>query len=266
MSHPQNNQLDHMLSNWANETAASPEDLESLKSDICGRLREGAGDAVQLEPRQEPRRLWATGAFAAAAATVLLIVLADTGQERPGPEVADNARRPIAFDTHGNLEPIAIERCTRLLHEYQAVFGGELAWIVEQDDAAQVGLIDSRTAPSTSTNCFLAIRLALWSRPAGGGPWKEVQSIEVLTEQEETVRVYAGDGNPAQLEIWAYPLDAKLVSIDLRYQPSVPDLLHIDESVLQRVGEHSRVCRFEKDGVEYHLYQIADLLHDDDLG
>ena len=166
-----------------------------------------------------------------------------------------------------SVRKVPMSQQTRLLKEFQDLFGPDLVWIVERDGRADVGLIDPSSPAATSRpDRFIAVRLVLWARPVSGGDWNETEVYNVLAGQEELVQVAPTSNGTAPLALWIYPLDDKMVSIDLHYQPAVPTSKRINQSIIQPLGECTNICGFKKDGVEYRLYQTADLITGDDLG
>lgn len=272
MNSSQDDQLDRLLTTWATKTASSEEDLEALRKAI----RRGSDD-VETPPGVELARLlqkshnrWRIVAglttAAAAAAAVLLITIGTWYRTEPN-GTEGSGLKPLSHALAQYPHPLpkntlSTDTQLRIWQEHRRVFGSELAWIADRDGQTEIGLTD----PSVRSNFkeLIAVRLVLWSRPTNNGQWQEVESFHVMSGREELVQVASSGEDSTPLEIWVYPLDQELVSIDLIFRPNLPDAPTLKQSVLQSMGEYTQVADFEKNGVEYRLYQTAEVL--DEIG
>jgi hypothetical protein len=257
MNEPQDNQLDDLLQNWARSRAVRTDDLASLELRIKDRM---LTEHLSMGPQPQSASASRNGSqflkvFVGIAAAIL-IALFGWWYLRPSGTNADFAQTasPSADQAH-------------VLAEYQKVFGPELSWYVEQPSRSEIGLRQSGSQPSATPHDFVAIRLLLFARPASGKEWKEIQALDVVACPEEVVEVAAESDRHTTLILWAYPLDKKMISIDLRYEPSefarrtnVPSGISIESSSVQSLGELAPVYSFEREGIEYRLYQSAVLL------
>lgn len=261
------NQLDRLLEDWADKSAASAEELAVLKRRVVERLVDGSASDLKLARPSTVSRRFVAAVLATAA--VLLVLVGVWRYPLWQPTTGSPSQFASVFDGHdsaGSFEaywPKHLVRQQRLLAEYQDVFGHGLAWVAETEQSCDVGLAASGSkeiAPSE----YVAIQLWLVARNKQDGQ-SEVHTISVLVGREELVEIPAAAGG-GRLAIWAYPVDEEMISIDFRYQPSSVVGAEIDGSNLQRVGRVTNIRSFERDGVEYRLYQTADLLDGDDLG
>lgn len=263
MNEPKDNQLDQMLQDWAQSHAVVADDLASLERRIKDRLV----TEHRLTPATQPQSVaaragrWVSAAVVGIAAA-MLIALFGWWNLKPRDDSVDvvQATSPPIDQAH-------------LLAEYQEVFGPELCWLVEQPSRSEIGLRSPRPQASAMPNDFVAVRLLLFARPTGGAKWKEIQALNVVARREEFVEVGAESDRQTALTLWAYPLDDKMISIDLRYEPSefagqasILSGVAIESSSVQDLGESAPVYSFEHEGIEYRLYQSAVLLPGNGIG
>lgn len=264
MNESYDNQLDHVLQDWAQTSALGAEDIASLQQRIqdcmlTEQLVSPASGPESGREHHERRRLFTP--LAATAAAILLAFF------------AGRYLRPLA--SGDDIAHLIMPRTDQapLLAEYEEVFGPELSWLVEQPTRSEIGLRPAGTNATSPGREFVAVRLILIARPTSGKEWKEVQSLDVVARREEVVEVAAKSDRHAALTLWAYPLDEKMISIDLRYEPSefaaeskVPSDVAIESSSVQSLGESTPVVSFESEGVEYRLYQSAVLIPANGVG
>lgn len=271
MSNSQDGQLDSLLSDWARKTASSAKDCETLTNTISQRLELESPAAVELAPLRKSRNRWPVVAAMTISAAALFLIAVGlwTHKEEDGVEGSGPKRLPLAGLSQADPDPMPrttfpVSHQKRLWQEHYHVFGPQLAWIADRGGQTEIGLSDS--AADSRSGRFVGIHLILWSRAAAGGKWQQVQTFRVLADPEHFVQVPSDRGASEQLEIWAYPLDQGMVSIDLSFRPDLPGAPTFKQSVLQRLGEYTRIGDFERDGIEYRLYQSADLVPNGNLG
>jgi hypothetical protein len=160
-----------------------------------------------------------------------------------------------------------------LLGEYRELFGTQFAWLVEQPNRAEVGLHSTDFTELSASDEYVVVRLVLVARRTDESDWDEVQNLNVVVRREELVEVFSDTDRSASLVMWAYPLDDEMVSIDLRYEPSkfaerLPmfEGLSFESSGVQRLGKSTKIQSFVRGGVEYRLYQSADVIDGNDVG
>lgn len=272
MNNAHEDQLDRLLADWASTNALNPADLDVLQRKIGERL------ASDPHPRTvEPatlryslvhRRRLLPSAVAIAAMLLIAVGLWRLGRDF---NVAGDTKDVANANQHfpQPLLAVSLEHQFRLLKEYRAVFGSDLVWVVEEGGKVDVGLHVPDSAVSPPAAEYVAVQLTLLSRPVRQDDdehdWTPVETFNVLAQREQLVEV-TQDGGP--LMVWAYPLDQEMVSIDLKYHPGSLADVSIDSSNLQPLGQgHStNIHSFVKDGIEYRLYQTAELLQESDLG
>ena len=248
--------IDDLLRQWADNRSAKPNDLDILHEQILKRLPEQSEiahpsqlrDSLSILP-SKPKWPY-VGAGLAAAASLLLAVSIfwqpktfDTSVEATSPD-----HRP--FSREHELEIASL---------YKELFGPRLSWVLKYNGHGDIGLTDTNLDKSAGTKQYAAIRLVLWSRVAKNGHWIEVQSLDLLVEGERQIEIPATNTGTG-LAIWAYPLDRNLIAIDLSFRSKVFEDHVVEGSYLQRSGEISYIFDYEQDGVEYRLYQTAEML------
>lgn len=263
MNERRDNQTDQALQDWAKNQAVGADNLASLQRRIIDRILierlvspAPGPESVRVD---EKRRLLAP--VAAIAAAILVAFFAGWYLR--------------AHDSNDGLTHMVLAPAdwAQLLSEYKNVFGPEFSWLVDQPMRSEIGLRSPGADASAMERDFVVVRLILVARSGNGEEWKELQSLDVVARREELVEVAAKSNRHTALTLWAYPLDDKMISIDLRYEPNefvgqsdMPRDLAIESSSVQRLGEPARVMSFENDGVEYRLYQNAVLLPKNGVG
>lgn len=258
MNSSHDNQLDRLLENWADKSAAGAKDLAALRQQIVQQLADGNANVIESPSRTGPWRFAVAGLATAAA---LLVSIGVWRYQFDEPSRTNNLPKTEQYDWTESLEAHRtkpLHRYERLLEEYREVFGNGLAWVAETKQSCKAGLVAANTK-NVMPSEYVVIRLRLVARNQQDGQ-SVVHAVSVLVGCEEMVEIPATVGG-GQLVLWAYPVDDKMISIDLRYQPSSVAGTEIDCSNLQRVGQMTNIHSFEKDGVEYRLYQTADLIH-----
>lgn len=274
MNNSQDKQLDQLLVDWANVNVADNADLTDLQRKICDRLAvEKLQSPVEpgiLQSTPNPSRRPVATAMAIAAMLLVTVGFWTLVVDRKG-ENAKQVAHSVQESSFSN-DIVSLDHQIELLKEFRTLFGTELAWISEEGKTVEVGLRAVDSTSSSPATEYVAVQLTLCSRPVsndkGDQKWSQLESFNVLAEREQLVQVIPQRGTGSPLLLWAYPLDNSLVSIDLEYRSGVVRGLSIDTSNLQPIGEqHSmNIHSFEKDGVEYRLYQTADLVDAADLG
>jgi hypothetical protein len=267
MSDSHDKNLDGLLKDWAQSRDASAGHLAALQQQVETRMAAEPLVTMRSVPvtSVSARRGWWLAAASLGIAAALFVALSgwweflrSNGSRGEIAETLEQPQIPTA--------PALADRI-QLLTEYQEVFGPDFAWLVEQPNHADVGLRPSDSRRAVDPRDYFAVRLMLFARPANGKKWKAVQSLNVVAGREEFVEVSSERESGAALTMWAYPLDEKMISIDLRYEPSkfadhsnLPDGMLIESSGVQALGEAAAIQSFERGGIEYRLYQSADLL------
>ena len=260
MNPSKDNRLDRLLEAWADKSAASAEPLSILRQKIDEQL--DSNKAVTLEL---PRRSTATRRYVAISLAVAAVLLLAFGVWR-SPLGRQPTDTPLQFatlrsyDSAGSFQAYWRKHLLhqkQLLTEYREVFGQGVTWVTETEQGCDVGLISTDKSNRLPSE-YLVVQLWLVARNQQSGQ-SEVRTISVLAGRDEVVELPAAAGG-GHLVLWAHPVDEAMISIDLRYQPASTGI-QIDGSNLQRVGQVTNIHSFEQDGVEYQLYQTADLIH-----
>jgi len=275
MNQSNDNRLDRLLEDWADRSAVCTEDLTTLRQRIVKRLDDSDNNdktvALGLPlPDTATRRFAAVGLVAAAVLLFALGVWWNSLRQPP-------AETPLQFATLGAFDsdasdftgsfqaywPKHLRRQKRLLTEYRGVFGQGVAWLSETEQSCDVGLVRADASERVPSE-YVVVQLWLVARNVQSGQ-SEVHTISLLAGREEMVELPLAAGS-GHLVLWAHPVDEEMISIDLRYQPASVAGVEIDGSNLQRIGQVTNIHNFDQDGVEYKLYQTADLLDSDDFG
>jgi hypothetical protein len=276
MNSSQDDQLDRLLKDWANRTASGAEDLEVLQTRIDEARDADTPPGVELAIQRSLHGRWRIVACVTAAAAVLVVAVALRQHVVPDGAVG-SGMKPIsnAAMQYPNPLPLntwTIDQHAELLAKFREVFGDDLTWIVQEGGQISVGLQETRSAKRAANGEFVTVQLMLWARPINNDGreqfWRQLESFNIVTGSEELVEAHMNEDGKMQLRVWAFPVDDDLISIDVQYQTADLSGVIIESSSLQPAGRDNYriILSFEKDGMEYRLYQIADLLHENDLG
>lgn len=258
MTDPRDDKLDRLLQTWARDRSVDGEELRTLQEQVSQRVAADAGprDAVPLAVGmpQGWRRGLAVGM--ATAATVLVAVGIGLNQFGEAPPNAKNeAPQETALGPADASWSKHILQQSELLARCQELFDGRLAWLAESGSDSVVELkSEDLDVPEPQ---FIAIRIRVASRKAGTQQWNDLQTIDVLTRQEEWVEVSMPAAGASRLALWAYPAENKVVSVDLRYASASIRGEPVVASSLLQAARPTTVHSFVKEGVEYQIYQTA---------
>ena len=258
MNRSHDSRLNRLLEEWADNRAASSADLTAMQRRIVEQLEADSTEFADL-----PRPTTASGQWVAVCLATAAALLVGLGtlyyhllQQRDQPQLASTEvfDSPQAFETYW---PKQLQRQEQLLTEYREVFGQGVTWVTETEQNCDVGLAPKDTSCRVPSE-YIVVQLWLVVRDQRNGHTK-VRTISVLAGRDEVVELPAAAGG-GHLVLWAHPVDEAMISIDLRYQPASVAGVEIDGSNLQRVGQVTNIHSFEQDGIEYQLYQAADLV------
>ncbi len=274
MNRSHDHQLDRLLENWADKNTASAEDLTTLQQRVVEQLADDEANAVDWPTpstllRSKGSRRFVVAGLAAAAVLFIAIGFWRYSPTDSQPQLTGGLGLD-GYDLAGSEESFEaywskfLKHQGRLLTEYHDVFGRDVAWVVETEQNCEVGLA-AADAREVVPSEYVVIHLWLVARNLRDGHTEKIDTISVLAGREELVEIPAAFGG-SRLAIWAYPIDEKMISIDLRYRPSSVADVEIDGSNLQQVGQVTNIHSFERDGVEYRLYQSAEVLGDHNFG
>jgi hypothetical protein len=266
MNEPEpSDKLGALLRGWA-ERRRRTKDLDALAQRIVAAIGEEASRGSLGSPRPSPdaldrrRPVWnAPVGFtigAVAVAVVLACWLLVGGNGKRDVPVQDAGRLPprLAWLDDGQLREKG-----RLIRELEQMFDRRLQWIAETDGRV---LLEVRCRPiddSAQSSVPLVARIVVVRRVPHQSQATPVWAVDVLARQERMVRLgteSAGLPEEVELRFWAYPVDEEMVAVDSSL--SLPGLaLAWNLSSVQEFGEPFVVCRVERSGVEYEVFQTV---------
>jgi len=210
--------------------------------------------------------------FAIACAAALLIAISgfwffrlrndDSSLSRYEP--VKNSRR----DANSNATPsiattdVRIQRA--LLEGFQDVYGKQIVYVSDIDGRLHVEL-DQQPASSASPNhSYIVVRFVLLSRKKNkvDAPWLVVHTANLLAGQEQQLEI-SDKETPLQISLWAFPVDADRVNLDLHGHWNLALPIELSQSELEKVGEAREIYSATHNGVEYRLYQTVLSLNED---
>lgn len=246
-------ELDQVLQRWAASRRADALRLDALRGRIFRQTIEEpyAPQAITLASgrRSYPWRYAAAGCLAASLllGSALLWSAGDPD--------------PTAEGTTPSAHRFSVSQRAEVAAAYQELFGRDLAWVVEDQRRAEIGLKTGSAGAPDSATPVVAIRLVIWTRPAGGATWQELHTLDVLTESERLIQTSGHTGGAPPLALWAYPIDDNHIAIDVALQIGKQPKELVEGSFVQRYGEYTNVLTVVRDGKEYRIFQIAEVLN-----
>ncbi len=242
--------LDHAIHQWGAERTASADHLEQLQRQIQAKLEAAVG-AVETSTPHRQGVFWRAVIAIAALVLIAIGIFSIDWNRTPMNVAADESVFELARTDVGKQR--------QLYQRFAEVYGKELLWISDVDGELSVEL---ESAPELARRKeFVGVKLVLVSRVVDRkehGSWKLERSVSLLAGREERVQLNLNDENAFQLEIWAFPVEQHLVSVDLRCRFDLPVSVSVANSELYRSGKPINVYSLIQDGVEYRLYQSAD--------
>jgi hypothetical protein len=257
MAHEADEKLDRALAEWASSRAIGDEHRDALAQRVVAAPSGSDGISIS-RPAARPHAWRWTAAFAAAACLYIAVGIGrfgpstDTGDDDAGASV------PAPWSSSLTVQ-------SQVLSEFQNVFDGHVAWLAAGPERCDVG-VKPMTDPAVPANEFVAVRLKLVRRASSDVPWEVVQVDELIIAQQTWAEVPSATLKGAKLQVWAFPVDDGLVAVDLRYDTPALPTDRVEVSTLQPRGELIPVARFQRDGIEYLLEQVVEVLPSQKLG
>lgn len=258
--------LDDLLGQWAEQTSV-PERVADLQQRIVESAAESAGHTPKRNGRHsdlvapyrrviERRTVWASG-FAVGAVAMLLLSVGVWFVAMSG-STADSDLPP----EYAWLGDEQVRDKQQLLSEMDAMFDGQLAWLAESGDRMEFGLTElaGDNVPAGDSNDHLAVRVVVQRRESSGDDWQVAWALDVVSRNEEFVRVAPRDPSGGELKLWTYRLPNGLIAVDSELEMSGHDGLHATTSGLQEDRQPVQVFTSDDNGTEYRVFQTVAVL------
>lgn len=257
--------LDALLRGWAERRQAA-QDLDALEQRILAAVAEESsrgnlGDPCPSPAVSDRHRLasnalawFSIGAAAIVAAVACWLLIGGNGK---GNVPAQQARKLPPRSAW--LDGRELGEKGRLIREMEWVFDHRLQWIAETGGRVLLE-VQSQPATDAAELCApLAAHIVVVRRDPRQPQAAPVWTVDVVARQERVILLSAESaGLPEGMELrfWAYPVDEEMVAVDSSL--SLPGLaLAWDFSSVQKCGEPLAVCRVERSGVEYEVFQTV---------
>ncbi len=279
MTARQNQELDRVLRQWADNRAPEAETLDRLRQQVTASLDQEK--FLDLQPlldvdanRPTTRRaVWA----AMATAAMVLIALAylwfvprdvDPLIGNPGSlAIDDNSPQRPRSPSSATLGRQQLEGQARLLAEMERMFDKQLLWVAETDGQVRLGLqADANVVDSELTNgrpVAVAVRLVVVRRRDSETDWTTVWQADLVSRDQQVIQLAPADGSHGpKLLVWAYALPDGMIAVDSELALEGPVTMLAKFSGVHQAGVPIKVHSTKRDDVEYEVFQTVELLND----
>lgn len=267
--------LNGLLQTWSDANTADETRLESLHQRIISSM----GDVSPMDESSRASRqgmrtsdigrrvAWEKlSMIAMSAAAVLLLVLVVASLFRQNETTPQSAKRVeqrgLVEGMPHKLAWISEEQMAdkrALLDELSRVFDNRLTWVAEVGDQVRLGPVNEDQQADAATRP-LAIRVVLIRKterdPVGTSLWE----IDLLTHNEQVVRVKPSDRSMPDLSLWAFVLPDGNVAIDTDLSLPQVEEIRPKTSTVQTPGKPNVVYTHKDDQGEYVMYQMVSTL------
>jgi hypothetical protein len=258
MTEQHNDQLAHLLRQWADRQAPSKEEIDWLQARVMAAIDdETCRDGITVPP---PHRLAMWGRVMwfslGVAATILVVAFlwhrGHVGLPNPV-QSAEEDTSTLAWFSAPQLEEKAV-----LLSEMERLFTDRLAWVAEDGREVRVALAGD--AEKTSQGVPIAVRVVAVARRIGSDQWKPVWNVDVVTRGEQLVDLVPPGRQGEKFQAWALPLPDGMVAVDANLTLNGGVATEASFSGIQKAGAPNRIFTLKKGDVEFEVYQTVALL------
>ena len=258
--------LDQLLQQWAAHENASDR-VASLQTRIVQQVNDGpvigATTAASLQGHAQGNRP-AMRVAAISALGVLLLLGAFLFNVRPEHSISVAELDDVSVDARFSEEELEAHR--QLLAEMHDLFNSQLKWVAETDrrvelfieDADPEAELETQPAVRLKPVCFV-VRMIVEHRDSQTAPWRKSTQLDVLSQNEDVVRVPALGSNPA-VTFWAYAMPDGHVAVESQFDlngnatPS-PSVSHVLSA-----GEPELISTGDRQGRQYRVFQTVAFL------
>lgn len=246
-------QLDVLLKNWAQQTAVPESQLLPLQERIALGMAPASGVSARIDRvAASPAR--SSGWEAVACCSILLLITAFsfTAPTRVLREQAENDLTPEAAQlSAGRLNTQAV-----LFRETELLFGSQLCWMTEFNESVTLGLENESLQQGTSEGAPLAVRLLLQRRTNRNTEWQSVWTQDLLTRSEQVIALPpTGDALLAG-NLWVFALPDGCIAVDGVVQIRFTGM-QLETSGLQKNGQPAVFRASDGTRAEYRMFQTV---------
>ncbi len=275
--------LDDMLQQWAAERAASPEHLDKLHDRILSAMHDEPTSTVSLPTATSAypcrpislRRVSLVGRLIGATLLALVAFIwsaqsIDVGGRRLQTAEATQPK----FPDYAQLDDDQLDDRMIVLSGMKDVFGDQLTWLAETDSRFEFGLSGNPQATETSLAhndvVEIAVRVVVEDRTSPESGWRRAWSADVISQNEEVVKLAAKHDDRTTMTLWAYVLPDGMVAIDSELEfspgsttasPTTNMPFHAAFSNVQKDRQPSEELLTGADGVEYRILRTVSVLN-----
>jgi hypothetical protein len=265
-SNTDDEKLDALLDQWADQCVSS-ERLVNLQKRIVSSLQEtkfiATGNVGSQESRRDTQRRVARNPWASrfAVGTVVMMlltvgfVLPQLGQPVVSPTFE-------AAPEYAWLQEEQIQNKFVLLMEMESLFDRQLAWMAETENRLEFGLdrsLFSHTDRSPDPGRF-AVRVIVEQRQQGTTVWQSAWAMDVVSRNEEFVRVTPSKAYGHELQVWTYRLPDGAIAVESVLQLNGTSPFRARASGLHQNTKPLKVVTAQNNGTEYRVFQTVAVL------
>ena len=258
--------LDALLDQWADQCTSS-ERLVNLQKRIVSSLQEtkfvATADVASPESRRNTqhrvaRNQWASR-FAVGTVIAMLLTMGFMLPKwgRPVLSTISEAAPEYAW-----LQAEQIQNKSVLLAEMESLFDQQLAWIAETDNRLEFGLDRSLSdhADRSQDPERLAVRVIVEQRQQGSTVWQLAWTMDVVSRNEELVRLTPSKANGHELQLWTYRLPDGAIAVESEFQLAGKNSFRTRASILHLNTEPMKLVTAPDNGTEYRVFQTVAVL------
>ncbi len=266
ISNPDDEKLDALLKQWADQCASS-ERLVNLQKRRVSSLQETKFVATAVVTSQESRRdtphrvarnPWASR-FAVGTVVMMLLTMGFVLPQWGQPVVATTSE---AAPEYAWLQEEQIQNKSVLLAEMESLFDQQLAWMAETDNRLEIGFDRSQLSHTDRSQdpAHFAVRVIVEQRQQGTNVWQSAWAMDVVSRNEELVRVTSGKANGHELQVWTYRLPDGAIAVESMLQLDGTRPFRAQASGLHQNTKPLKVVTAQDNGTEYRVFQTVALL------
>ena len=265
-SNTDDEKLDALLKQWADQCASS-ERLESLQKRIVSSLQEtkfvGTADVAPQEIRRVTQHRLARNPwvyrFAVGIVVMSLVTVGFVLLQWGRPVVATISE---AAPEYAWLQEEQIQNKSVLLAEIERLFDQQLAWMAETGDRLEFGFDRSISdhAVRSQDHGRLTVRVIVEQRPQGSAMWQLAWAMDVVSRNEELVRVTPAKANGHELQVWTYRLPDGAIAVESTLQLDGTSPFRARASGLHQNTKPLKVATAQNNGTEYRVFQTVAVL------
>ena len=258
--------LDALLDQWADQGDSS-ERLVNLQKRIVSSLQEtkfvATADLASKDSRRNTqhrvaRNQWASR-FAVGTVVTMLLTLGFVLPQWGRPVVSPTAD---LIPEYAWLQEEQIQNKSVLLAEMESLFDQRLAWMAETDNRLEFGLDRSLLGHTDNSQDHgrLTVRVIVEQRQRGSSVWQLAWAMDVVSRNEELVRVTPSKVNGHDLQLWTYRLPDGAIAVESVFQLAGTNPFRARVSGLHLNTKPVKVVTVADNGAEYRVFQSVVVL------